>query len=101
MQDFNMLIPLIAAAIPVFVAIAVAPTGTNRVRVLISLALSALLPVASMVAEREITEPMVILAELLSAIVAQNVAYHMLKGVEPNLNDSLGDQGIGKIEIDV
>lgn len=101
MQDFNELIPLAALAIPMLVAFLVAPTGTNRQRALLSVVLSAALPALSMAVERDITEPKTLALEFLTALVAQFTSYGVAKGVAPDLNQSLGSQGLGRIEIDV
>jgi hypothetical protein len=100
MESFNELIPLAATAIPILVAIIISPTGSNRSRVLASIIMSACLPAASMVIEQMITDPKVLAMEFMAALLAQVGSYQMIKGVNPEFNYSMGEQGFGRIEID-
>lgn len=99
MNEFNELVPMLAPAITFLVALVTSPTASNKVRTLLAIGLSVALPIVLQALERESPDLKVMLAEIGTAFIVQLSVYQGTKGLG-DLNGSLGEQGIGYIEID-
>lgn len=99
MNEFNELVPLLAPTIAFIVSFVTSPTASNKLRTVIAAGLSVAYPIVLQALEQERPDLKVLLMEIGAAFIVQLSTYQGTKGVL-NLNGSMGNFGLGHIEID-